>query len=399
MDIRRDDKGRVLYKGESQRLDGRYMYVYNDEYGNRKSFYSWTLDKEDTAPTGKRVKKSLREMEEEIGNCQLEGIVPYGGGCDVLTIVKRYIKLKRGVKRTTQTGYRTVVNLLEREKFAKRRIDTITVSDAKIWFIYLSETKGKRYSTIHTIRGVLRPAFQMAMDDDLIKKNPFNFELSSILKNDSETREALTAEEEKRFLEYVKNDPHYQKYYDGFYILLNTGLRISEFTGLTISDIDFVEKTINIDHQLMRITRVGYYVESTKTSCGTRKLPMSNEVANCFKRVLFRRPTPKQEIMIDGYGGFIFLDKNGNPEVANHWEKHFWWSVNHYNQTHKDKLPRITPHVCRHTYCSKMARSGMNSKVLQYLMGHADISVTLNVYTHMKYDDAIEEIRRLAIGD
>ena len=53
------------------------------------------------------------------------------------------------------------------------------------------------------------------------------------------------------------------------------------------------------------------------------------------------------------------------------------------------------PHVCRHTYCSNMAKSGMNPKTLQYLMGHSDISVTMNVYTHIGFDDAEEELKRM----
>ena len=59
-------------------------------------------------------------------------------------------------------------------------------------------------------------------------------------------------------------------------------------------------------------------------------------------------------------------------------------------------VPYLTrPHVCRHTYCSNMAKSGMNPKTLQYLMGHSDISVTMNVYTHISFDDAEEELKRM----
>lgn len=82
--------------------------------------------------------------------------------------------------------------------------------------------------------------------------------------------------------------------------------------------------------------------------------------------------------MIDGYKGFLFLDKKDMPEVALHWEKHFEWALAKHNRIYKEQLPKITPHVCRHTYCSNMAKSGMNPKTLQYLMGHADIGVTLN---------------------
>lgn len=99
--------------------------------------------------------------------------------------------------------------------------------------------------------------------------------------------------------------------------------------------------------------------------------------------------------MIDGYTGFIFLDKDGNPEVALHWENHFRWCIQKYNRIYKVQLPKISPHICRHTYCSKMANSGMNPKILQYLMGHADISVTLNTYTHVKLEDALSEIEKV----
>ena len=58
-------------------------------------------------------------------------------------------------------------------------------------------------------------------------------------------------------------------------------------------------------------------------------------------------------------------------------------------------MPNITPHVCRHTYCSNMAKSGMNPKTLRYLMGHSDISVTMNVYTHFGFDDAEEKLKRM----
>lgn len=81
--------------------------------------------------------------------------------------------------------------------------------------------------------------------------------------------------------------------------------------------------------------------------------------------------------------------------VAMHWEKYFQHAVEKYNSIYRVQLPKITPHVCRHTYCSNMAKSGMNPKVLQYLMGHSDISVTLNTYTHLKLEDAQDEMDKL----
>jgi site-specific recombinase XerD len=96
------------------------------------------------------------------------------------------------------------------------------------------------------------------------------------------------------------------------------------------------------------------------------------------------------------YHGFLYLDKNYMPMVALHWEKYFQHIVTKYNNIYKEEMPKVTPHVCRHTYCSNMAKSGMNPKTLQYLMGHADISITLNVYTHVGAEDAKEEVQRIA---
>ena len=111
---------------------------------------------------------------------------------------------------------------------------------------------GRGYSSIHSIRGVVCPAFQMAVDDDLIRKKPFEFQLATVVVNDSVTREAITRKQERKFLEFVRSDNHYCRYYDGMFILFKTGLRISEFCGLTISDIDFKGRKINVDHQLQR---------------------------------------------------------------------------------------------------------------------------------------------------
>ena len=258
------------------------------------------------------------------------------------------------------------------------------------------QADGRGYSTIHSVRGVVRPAFQMAVDDDLIRKNPFEFQLCTVVVNDSVTREAITRKQERKFLEFIKNDEHYKRYYDGMFILFKTGLRISEFCGLTLSDIDFEEKQISVNHQLQRTRGMKYIIEDTKTSSGTRIIPMTEEVYECFKRIVENRKKPKKEPVIDEYKGFLFLDKKDMPEVALHWEKHFEWALAKHNRIYKEQLPKITPHVCRHTYCSNMAKSGMNPKTLQYLMGHSDIGVTLNTYTHLGAEDAKEELGKYA---
>lgn len=391
---RRDKRGRILRNGEIQTEDGRYRYKYIDLFGETKYVYSWRLDKNDRMPAGKKLEPSLREKEKQIAADLFDKIIPDGGGLTVTELVEKYTSLKTGVRPSTRANYKTVINMLKKENFGRERIDRVRISDAKLWLIQLQKN-GRGFSTIRTIRGILRPAFQMAMDDDLIRKNPFSFELATVIYNDSITREALTREDERNFLKFVKEDSHFKKYYEGIYILFNTGLRISEFVGLTRADIDFKNMKINVDHQLQRYAKIGYRIEKPKTESGIRQVPMTQEVADCFRKIFKSRKYPKVEPMIDGYSGFLYLDKNGMPTVALHWEKYFQHICQKYNQIYRNQMPKVTPHVCRHTFCSRMAAARMNPKTLQYIMGHSDISVTLNTYTHLGFEDAIEEMRRI----
>ena len=219
-------------------------------------------------------------------------IIPDGGGLTVRQLVSKYIATKTGVKHTTRAGYGTVINLLEKDPFGAQRIDKVRLSDAKEWLIRLQQMDKKSFSAIHSIRGVVRPAFQMAVDDDVLRKNPFEFQLATVLVNDAVTREAITRKQEKTFLEFIKNDAHYCKYYDGMYILFKTGMRISEFTGLTLKDIDMENRTINIDHQLQK-TGTLVYIDTTKTYAGTRVIPMQDDVYECFQHIIANRKPPK----------------------------------------------------------------------------------------------------------
>ena len=117
----------------------------------------------------------------------------------------------------------------------------------------------------------------------------------------------------------VHDDVVYCKYYEVVYILFHTGMRISEFCGLTLKDIDLEKMTVNIDHQLQRTSDMRYIIETTKTDAGTRVLPITEDVAEMFRAIIEDRNVPKVEKSIDGYSGFLFYDDNGMPLVAMHW--------------------------------------------------------------------------------
>ena len=380
---RKDNKGRILRTGESQRKDLIYQYRYTDIRGKRQTVYSSDL-------------KELREKEKEIQKQLDEGIDYAAGKATVIALVERYISLKQGVRYNTKVGYNFVLNLIKKEDFGYRQIRDIRVSDAQKWIMKLHED-GKGYSTITSVRGVVKPAFQMAYNEDIIRRNPFDFKLVDVVPNDSQKRIAMTEEQQTLWMEFIREDKTYSKYYDEFVVLLGTGMRVSEFCGLTKGDLDFGNRRIRVDHQLVRERGGKYYVEKTKTECGCRFIPMTEEVYQGLKNILAHRKQLKTEMIVDGYSGFIMLDKNGNPKVALHIENEMRWAMKKYKKLHPDSpLPHITPHVFRHTFCTNYANDFMYIKNLQYLMGHSDAGVTLNVYTHASYAHAAEQMAEIS---
>ena len=376
---RRDNKGRILRTGESQRKDLIYQYRYTDIRGKRRTIYSSNLSE-------------LRKKEAEILKQLSEGIDYAAGQITVIALVERYIRLKQGTRYNTKVGYKFVLNIIKTEDFGYRQIRDIKVSDAQAWMIKLHDD-GRGYSTLTSVRGVIKPAFQMAYNEDAIRKNPFDFKLVDVVPNDSQKRIALTDEQQEIWMNFIREDKTYSKYYDEFVVLLGTGMRVSEFCGITKDDLQFSERRIRVDHQLVRERGGKYYVEKTKTECGCRFIPMTDEVYRSLLNILERRKKVEKEFIVDGYSGFLLLDKNDHPKVALHIENEMRWAMKKYSKLHPDKpLPHITPHVFRHTFCTNMANKGMDVKHLQYIMGHSDVGVTLNVYTHANYDLAAEQM-------
>ena len=243
-----------------------------------------------------------------------------------------------------------MLNLVKKEDFGYRQIRDIKVSDAQQWIMKL-HNDGKGYGTITSVRGVVKPAFQMAYNEDIIRRNPFDFKLVDVVPNDSQKRIAMTAEQQELWMGFIWADTTYTKYYDECVVLLGTGMRVSEFCGLTKSDLDFENRRIRVDHQLVRERGGKYYVEKTKTECGCRYIPMTEEVYQSLQNILARRKKVKTEIVVDGYGSFLLLDKDDKPKVALHIENEMRWAMKKYKKLHPDKpLPHITPHVFRLTY-------------------------------------------------
>lgn len=375
---RKDSKNRVLKEGESERKNGTYEYKYRDFTGKRKSVYGKTLEE-------------LREKEKEIEKNLTDGIV--SNDLTVFQLVNEYLSQKNNVKEKTMQDYRSALKVLEKEPFAKVKIDMVSVMSAKRFLSDLQNKNGMSYSYANRMKEILKPAFQTAFENDFIRKNPFDFRLSDVVRNDTKKREALTEEQMNSFLEFIRTNEEFSVYYNGIYVLFHTGLRISELCGLTKRDVNIRERTITVDHQLTWISG-RLHIETTKTEAGKRTIPVSESVMQCIKGELKSRKS--NDVIIDGYAGFIFLSKTGNPTTRQIWQARFKKILKEYNKSHMIQMPNVTPHICRHTFCSNMAKQGMNPKVLQYIMGHSNIGVTLNIYTHTGLEDARKEMDKLS---
>ena len=377
---RKDKKGRVLKKGESQRKDGSYDYRYTDAHSVRRSVYANSLEE-------------LRRKEEAIERDRMDGIDYYAGEITVAEQVDRYMSIKRTIKHNSMRSYSTVINRIHKDPFGKRKINTVKLSDAKAWFVQLHDSGLKR-NTLVGYQSVLRPAFEMAVEDDIIRKNPFKFKLSDLLPDDAELRTALSETQQRKYLQFIR-DYGQDNYYDDIVILLETGMRVSELYGLTKRDIDLERHCVHVRHQLCRTADRPYFITEPKTKSGIRDIPMSDMAYESFLRVLRERPRPKVEMIVDGLSGFVFLDKDGRPKTAMHLQNYMRNMQKKFVAMYGNVIPTVTPHVLRHTFCTNMQRK-IDVKSLQYLMGHSHASVTLDVYTHTDYDDVERAFRQAA---
>ncbi len=387
---RRDSKNRILRFGESQRKDGRYAYKYTDISGKTQFVYAWKLVPTDKTPSGKHDDISLREKIKEIQKDIEDGIDTIGKKMTVCELYQKYTDVRGNVRLGTKQGRSLLLKHLANDQLGSLAIDKVKPSDAKEWAIRMKE-QGMAYRSINNSKRSLKAAFYLAIQDDCVRKNPFDFQLNTVLEDDSRERFPLTKDQEKSLLNFIQTDKTYRKYYDIVFILLGTGLRVSELCGLTEKDIDFQKRVINVDHQVQYHAKTGYHVEPPKTPSSIRQIPMGQAVQEAFMRVVAEK---RESISVNGYTGFLFLHRNGTPMDVINFDSIFKRITTEYAKQNNEAL-QITPHTLRHTFCTNMANAGMNPKALQYIMGHANITMTLNYYAHATFESAQAEFLRL----
>lgn len=266
-------------------FDMRYAYKYTDTFGKPQFVYAWKLVPADKTPKGKREDKSLREKVKEIQKDLDDGIDPVGKKMTVCQLYEKHIRNHANVRHGTKQGRQQLMRILEEDTIGAYSIENVKMSDAKEWALRMKE-KGYSFKTISNHKRSLKAAFYSAIQDDCIRKNLFDFHINTVIEDDTEPKIPLSPTQEESLLSFVKSDKVYYKYYDEPIILLGTGLRISELCGLTVRDIDFENRTINVDHQLQYSGKKSYRIEIPKTDNGIRKIPMSDRVLEALQRVL-----------------------------------------------------------------------------------------------------------------
>lgn len=378
---RKDNKGRVLKTGESQRKDGLYQYRYTDSNSKRHTIYDSDL-------------KRLRDKEFEIEQNMRNGIDASSSNLTVNELLQQYIDTNQAIRYSTRNVYTRIIKTLSADPISHKKIKDIKPIDGKQLAIRLYAKY--KYNTINGIFRFMKAAFKTAVENDYIVKNPFCFAVSSVIMNTTEHRNALTDVQQKEWLDFIQSNTAFRKTYDLYVVLLETGMRVSEFCGLTDSNIDFHRRRIMVDHQLLQKPNGEYYIERTKTKSGTRVIPMTQNVYDSLHRIIELRRDTSQQFIIDGYTGFILINQYGNPRAARNISYSFARAYKKYRTQYPDSdMPTITPHLLRHTFCSNMIKHGMNIKALQYLMGHSSSAITLDVYAHIDYNMVEKQVQMI----
>lgn len=396
---RRDSKNRILMKGEYQKPDGRYMYRYTDSFGATRFVYSWTLTKSDRTPKGKSAGPCLRDLEMDIMKDLVDGINTHGSKQITLNdYFEKYISSKSRLKETTRRNYIYRYNAHIRDSIGNLSIGEIRYSDIKSFYNKLIDD-GKSINVVKDINTFLHPVFTMAVKDDHIRKNPASgvyIEVRNELDIIKNKRKALTVSQQESFIGYVKNHSRYRHWLPLFTFLFGTGCRISEALGLTWRDVDFDNDMININHTLCYFPdehtgKIKFKIQTPKSAAGNRDIPMFKDVRRALREEYCRQMMVGfNKSTIDGYSGFIFTNKDGYVYAPKNIISAIDRIVRSYNKAeiilaaqagrNAVLLPRFTPHVIRHTFCTRMCENESNIKVIQEVMGHSSITITMDIY-------------------
>jgi integrase len=382
---RKDNKGKVLLKGESQRKDGIYIYRWKNFLGVDKVISSKDLN-------------TLRKKEKEVSAKEALGI-----SNENITLnkqIEKWLYTKQDIKLSSRRLYEgNYESFIKSSKLGNTPVSDIKKTDVLIFLKKLEEDFGLKTSTIGTILPIIKQSLELACDDNVIAKNPAsNIKLAK--RKSTSDKIALTSKQEAELMERIELNKKNKDIKPLVGIILNIGIRIAEAVGLTWDNIDFDKGTVYIEKQ-MRLVKKENDNKSTltmynpKSESGQRLIYMTPQVKQYF--ILQREIYQKRNkgIVVEGHSDFVFLTNRGTPLSIRSLELTLAYLSDDMNEKREVQLPHISPHILRHTACTKMLMSGMNIKAVQYIMGHNKPDITLDTYTHLSQEELRAEILKM----
>lgn len=409
---RKDSKGRILRNGEVQRSDGKYMFRYVDSLGRRQTIYSWRLVSTDKTPGGKRSERPLRDLEKEILRDIEDGIQTEDAeSVTVNKLFEEFMDLRKDLRETTRCNYLVLYNKHVRAQLGDRVVGKVKYSDIQKLYMSMVKEKGLKSSTVQSVHALLYQMFETAVMDQIIRINPTANVLKSIRKifsGDQKERHALTEEQQCALINFVYESKVYRRYGPLITVLLGTGMRIGEALGLQWDNCDFKNGVITVDHALlykMGETRGYHYrISKPKTSAGTRIIPMFEDVKTALMQEK-SKPRHGAEFVVDGQTGFVFLNKNGRVYTPGAVFTMLQNVTGAYNKKETEAaeregrapclLPKFSPHILRHTFCTRLCENEPNIKIVQDVMGHKNVRTTMDVYNEAMYTKKVASFAEL----
>lgn len=409
---RKDNKGRILRKGEGQRSDGRYMFRYTDLCGKSRVQYSWRLVETDPYPKGKQNDLSLREKEALIEQDRHDLISTSHGNMTVNELFDFYVKMKRKrgkITVRTEENYTKIWNKnMRSRKFANMQIQAVRKTHILDCYQEMLED-GVGNGSIILMHKVLSAMFNYAVSEDYIRRN-YAHGCTKDLGIYNNKRDALTQIQQETFLRFIRESDEYGAYYWMFEFFFETGARCGETIGLTWQNVDFKNKFVKIDHQLLyELDEEGkrrFQICPPKTIKGIRKIPLTSKAMHVLRK--------QKEYMlkhgmidnhtVDGHSGFVFLTKKFQLWSVVQLDILLHKIVYDYNSIEvadgilgdrePELLPNITAHILRHTACTRMAEAGLDQRTLQEIMRHSNLAITMKVYNHVDDKRMRDEIEK-----
>lgn len=368
-------KGKELGTGVTQRKDGRYSAKFKSKSGKRVEKY---FDKLQDA------RRWLLEAkyEDEHGNI--------GRSMD-MTVDAWFDHWVTEIKGKT-VRWTTLENYKDRyKKNIKDIIGCMIVSDIKPIHcqnvLNIMDNNGYADTTIKQTKATLSALFSDAVENDLINSNPVTKSVKIPNRGREDSARVLTLEEQERFLLFAKNSVNYHH----FLFILQTGLRTSELRGLKWEDVDFKNRILHIRRNVTYDSYNAKFIEGElKTKSGRRDIPITKTALDILETIKCGRESKKNKVIFLEFSDYIFLNIKGKLSPGSGYDKCLRIICE------KAGIERISMHTLRHTFATRCIESGMKPKTLQKILGHANISMTMDLYVHVTDDEKEKEMNKFS---